>query len=192
MHNYVPHHWMQALTSFRKNQQKQKHCIHRMWAMQPDNVELFTQATSTGYQIIQQQASGLYPWFYGYQVYHSNDLLPGPLICMLSACKSNRLTGSKSPQESYADRLKRAGLDTSAMGVRWFAAAEKSLTAPLTIQLPFREQGFFTPDNPLAFGYRINLMQGQQLSVRVQSRDLDPYARIFIELWGPARKRHWS
>jgi hypothetical protein len=47
-----------------------------MWGMQPDNVELFTQGTSTGYQmIIQQQASGLYFRFYGYQVYHSNDLL---------------------------------------------------------------------------------------------------------------------
>jgi murein DD-endopeptidase MepM/ murein hydrolase activator NlpD len=97
------------------------------------------------------------------------------------------LTGSKSPQASYADRLKRVGLDSSAMGIRWFAAAEKSLTAPLTIQLPFHEQGFFTPDNPLAFGYRINLMQGQQLSVRVQARS-DPRGKIFIELWGPARR----
>lgn len=93
----------------------------------------------------------------------------------------------KSPQESYADRLRRMGLDSSAMGLRWFEAAARSLSSPLIIRLPFRETGFFSPDNPLAFGYRIDLKQGQQLTINVSGRS-NPSGKIFIELWGPARR----
>lgn len=112
-----------------------------------------------------------------------------PLCWILSACKSNMLASGKSPQESYADRLKRMGLDSSAMGARWFEAAAKSLSSPLHIQLPFRETGFFSPDNPLAFGYRIDLKQGQRLSINVSGRS-NPYGKIFIELWGPGRRNN--
>ncbi|HVK48528.1 MAG TPA: M23 family metallopeptidase [Pseudobacter sp.] len=110
-----------------------------------------------------------------------------PFLLLITSCKSNKIGGGKSPQESYGDRLKRVGLDSSAMGIRWFAAAEKSLATPLTIQLPFKESGFFSPDDPIAFGYRIALRQGQQLNITVNTRS-DLRSKIFIELWGPSRR----
>lgn len=114
-------------------------------------------------------------------------ILSLPWLLLITGCKSNMIGGGKSPQESYGDRLKRVGLDSSAMGIRWFAAGQKSLVTPLTIQLPFKESGFFSPDDPIAFGYRIALRQGQQLNISVSTRS-DLRSKIFIELWGPSRR----
>ncbi|HYC27432.1 MAG TPA: hypothetical protein VEB42_01435 [Chitinophagaceae bacterium] len=80
----------------------------------------------------------------------------------LSGCKTGMMFGGKSPHEAYADRLRRAEMDKTAMGAQWFAAADKSLTAPLEIPLPYRETGFFPPDMPLAFGYSFKAERGKK------------------------------
>ena len=100
------------------------------------------------------------------------------------SCKSSLLSGNKSPQEVYGDRLKRADLDKSVMGAKWFAAAGQSLAFPLEIKLPYKEAGFFSPTEPGAFGYQFHIPQGQKVEIAVSSRSSSS-SRVFAELWEP-------
>jgi len=69
-----------------------------------------------------------------------------------------------SAHERYADGLERAGLEKTALGRDWLAAARSSIQKPLTVALPFRETGYFAASEARAMGYAISLRNGQKLS----------------------------
>jgi murein DD-endopeptidase MepM/ murein hydrolase activator NlpD len=91
-----------------------------------------------------------------------------------------------SPHEAYADGLRDAGLVESALGNEWLATAERALSEPTAVSLPYREAVYVAAGEARAFGYQIALQQGQVLSVLVEPEAREP-VRIFVDAFDPPR-----
>jgi len=89
------------------------------------------------------------------------------------------------PHEAYFLGLSEAGLSTSALGRDWMRASQEALLRPLVTELPYREEGFFPPEEAAALGYRLSLRRGQQLTVTVEL-DGRTDARVFVDLFRAA------
>lgn len=103
---------------------------------------------------------------------------------LLAACSTPGpgLFAKRSPHEQYGQRLTDAGLRESALGRRWFGAADKSLEAPLTVSLPYKETGYFAAELPAATGVRFGVRKGEKLSVTLEKKPATGFA-IFYDLW---------
>src|SRR3954465_14491978 len=96
-----------------------------------------------------------------------------PFIITVTSCTTpgpSGLFGKKSPHDDYGDKIKSAGLNETALGRKWFAAAERSLTAPLSVNLPYSETGYFPADEPKALGIRFNAKRGEKLTINLSKR----------------------
>ncbi|MPR34473.1 peptidoglycan DD-metalloendopeptidase family protein [Salmonirosea aquatica] len=116
-----------------------------------------------------------------------------PFFCafILSSCEifgpGQGIFTSPSPHEQYANSLKTANLDKTALGSLWLAASERSLRDSLLITLPYRESGYFPAQSPFALGYRVQAERGDVLliGVTVQGRDLPDVAdtKVFVDVF---------
>ncbi|HEX6939187.1 MAG TPA: M23 family metallopeptidase [Longimicrobiales bacterium] len=86
------------------------------------------------------------------------------------------------PHEAYVAALRAAGLDRTALGADWIAAAQQALSRPVHIEAPFREVGYLAPERPMALGYRFDLPGGRRITVEVE-RSGEDLARIFPDLF---------
>ena len=93
--------------------------------------------------------------------------------------------GRKSPHDDYGDKLKNAGLSETALGRRWFAAAGQSLLKPVSVNIPYKETGYFAAAEPRAVGLTFGARRGEKLTI---SLNKDPSAgfAIYVDLWEPA------
>ena len=113
------------------------------------------------------------------------------LAFVLSSCEifgpGQGIFSSPSPHEQYANSLKTANLDKTALGSLWLAASERSLRDSLRITLPYRESGYFPAQSPFALGYRVQAERGDVLliGVTVQGRDLPDIAdtKVFVDVF---------
>jgi murein DD-endopeptidase MepM/ murein hydrolase activator NlpD len=116
-------------------------------------------------------------------------LLAGGFGALLSACAPSttlRVPFPRSyPHEEYARSLRQAGLDQTALGRDWLTVAERALHTTLAVALPYRETGYFAPEEPGAVAYRFDVRRGQRLRVEVQLEASAP-GRLFIDLFRPA------
>ena len=71
------------------------------------------------------------------------------------------------PHERYAERLRAAALDSTALGRDWLAAADSVLRIPVPAALPFREVGYFAADEARAVAYRVQLRAGQRVVAEI-------------------------
>ena len=90
------------------------------------------------------------------------------------------------PHEEYADGLRDAGLDGTALGREWLGASARSLAEPQHVSLPYREAVYVSAAEPRAFGFRVVLEQGQMLSVLVE-RDAREPVDVFLDAFDPPR-----
>jgi murein DD-endopeptidase MepM/ murein hydrolase activator NlpD/SH3-like domain-containing protein len=72
-----------------------------------------------------------------------------------------------SAHERYAESLRQAGLEKTALGRDWLAAAETSIRKPVAVSLPFREAGYFAASEARAVAYAVTLRDGQRLAATV-------------------------
>ena len=93
-----------------------------------------------------------------------------------------RFTPQRAPHEAYAESLKDAGLDKSAVGEAWLANANEALQRAPALRLPVRETGYFDPLLPAAAGYRFDLPRGRALAIDVTLESARP-TRLFIDLF---------
>jgi murein DD-endopeptidase MepM/ murein hydrolase activator NlpD len=75
---------------------------------------------------------------------------------------------ASSAHERYADGLRDAGLDKTALGRDWLATASASTRTPLTITLPFHEAGYFAASEARAVAYALSLRDGQELTATAE------------------------
>jgi murein DD-endopeptidase MepM/ murein hydrolase activator NlpD len=108
------------------------------------------------------------------------------LAIVTTGCSGNsllsRLSLAPSPHERYADGLRSAALDDTALARDWLTAAERALAEPLAVTLPMRESGYFAADRPSAAGYRFELQRGRRLSVEV-AFDSVAAATLFVDVF---------
>lgn len=109
------------------------------------------------------------------------------------SCKpGTSIFSSPSPYEQYANKLEKADLKNTALGQKWFHAAAISKSNPVSIALPFTEQGFFAPDKPMATGYRFTIPRGQKLSISVSTIPDTSATILFAELYNASNNKRVS
>ncbi|MQA29439.1 MAG: peptidoglycan DD-metalloendopeptidase family protein [Luteitalea sp.] len=86
------------------------------------------------------------------------------------------------PYERYAESLRDAGLDETALGRDWLAAGGGVLANATLVDLPLRETGYFSPDDPSARAWRFSLAQGRRLVIDVETIAADPF-RVYLDLF---------
>ena len=90
------------------------------------------------------------------------------------------------PHERYAASLATAGLEETALGREWLAAAERALQDPIGVESPYRETSYLPADRPTSVGYALELERGQSLEVRVEV-EADPSPQIFLDIFRRVR-----
>src|SRR5687767_10233016 len=80
------------------------------------------------------------------------------------------LFAKKSPHEQYADKINNAGLSKTALGKLWLDAAQAGLTRPLTVNLPYRETGYFPSEQPQSLGLKFTAKRGEKLKIRLDKK----------------------
>lgn len=88
---------------------------------------------------------------------------------------------SATPYDRYAQALRDAGLDSTALGREWLAASDSALRTPFAATLPARELGIYTRSEARAVAYRIALRDGQRLRTTVRADG--PAARLYLDLF---------
>ena len=106
------------------------------------------------------------------------------LLLTIASCKTGSpgLFGKPSPHEQYARKLTDAGLASTSLGSLWFAAAEKALTQPQPVTLPYRQNGYFAADKPRAVGISFTAKRGEKLLFQLERKPLNPF-HIYADLW---------
>ncbi|MCC2544993.1 M23 family metallopeptidase [Hymenobacter sp. BT175] len=106
------------------------------------------------------------------------------LLLLVTACgkeQTLRAVFQKStPHEAYARSLRQAGLNDTALGRDWLAAADRALRDSLVVTLPFQETGFFRADRAMAASYRYAVRAGETVRVRL-TLDKATQARVFLD-----------
>lgn len=90
--------------------------------------------------------------------------------------------GKKNFHDQYAKKLRKTGLHETAMGRAWFAEADKALSQPLRVSLPYRQVGYFSEDKPIAIGLQFNATRGEKL-IFLLKRKPDTTFVIYADLW---------
>ena len=114
------------------------------------------------------------------------NLAPVALVFSLIACEELEQLRDRgrpgTPHEVYAEGLHRAGLDQSALGRGWVAAARHAMVAPVPVTLPFNETSYFPPNDARAVGYRVVLRRGQRIVIDAERAE-GSGARVFIDVF---------
>lgn len=105
------------------------------------------------------------------------------LSLVFFSCNTSKggLFGKKSPHEKYSGRLAEAGLEKTKLGSLWLAAAEKALQKPVSIELPYKETGFFPSEDPSASAYIFSIKMGEKLAVNLMVKPAN--VNVFADLW---------
>jgi murein DD-endopeptidase MepM/ murein hydrolase activator NlpD len=108
-----------------------------------------------------------------------------PALILIAGCAREEVEEPFTPSSShsaYVEGLEKMGLAESTMGSRWIEAARSALEEPLAVELPFREEGFFDPARPEAWGYRFSVPAGREVVVELElpsQEELKVFADIF-------------
>jgi murein DD-endopeptidase MepM/ murein hydrolase activator NlpD len=107
------------------------------------------------------------------------------LLLGASGCSTESVReffGAFTPRERYEQALVRAGIDQTALGSDWIAAAGSALDAAVSITAPYREESYLDPNEATATAYQMTLRRGQRLEVTFESEPDNSY-HVFIELF---------
>ncbi|MBW8687186.1 M23 family metallopeptidase [Chitinophaga rhizophila] len=117
---------------------------------------------------------------------HNRIYIPLSLAFLAIACSSpsRGLFTKKTAHEQYASRLADAGLAETELGTRWLTAAQKAITQPVSITLPYKEAGYFAADKPTASGFLFPVRRGEKVLVQLQLQPAGAF-RLFADLWKP-------
>jgi murein DD-endopeptidase MepM/ murein hydrolase activator NlpD len=104
------------------------------------------------------------------------------VLCSCSNKGPLSIFNKLSPHDTYAQRLKDAGLDRSAMGSTWLQKAQSSLGNALNISIPYKETGYFAAEKIPLTTLRFDAKRGQKLHITLSKKPQINFA-IYIDLW---------
>lgn len=104
---------------------------------------------------------------------------------LLSSCVGDEppalLFVPDTPHERYEFAFRQIGLEGTALGYRWIRASRDALRGALPVTTPYREVGYFEPNEAPSLGYRLALTRGEEVVVQVDLQG-EP-ALVFIDLF---------
>ena len=116
----------------------------------------------------------------------SRWIFPLAVGALLSGCAPGspfrEAVRPSSPYERYAESLRDAELDETALGRDWLAAGDRALMTATPVDLPLRETGYLPPDDPAARAWRFSLAQGRRLVIDVETIAADPF-HLYLDLF---------
>ena len=78
-----------------------------------------------------------------------------------TSCRlASNIFEKKTPHEAYADRLDKKDIDETPEGREWIAVSKRALQDAQTIELPYRQTGYFPADKPHALGLKFKAAVG--------------------------------
>jgi murein DD-endopeptidase MepM/ murein hydrolase activator NlpD len=107
------------------------------------------------------------------------------LLLGIVGCSKEKLReflGNYTPHERYEQALLAAGLDQTALGRYWIAAADEARDGAVEVTAPYREESYLDPREAVATAYRISLRRGQRVEVAFESEPDSGY-QVFIDLF---------
>ncbi|HJR64223.1 MAG TPA: M23 family metallopeptidase [Gemmatimonadaceae bacterium] len=112
--------------------------------------------------------------------------LPLVVIAIVASCDEVREIGerleSRTPHQEYAEALRNAGLEQTALGRDWLFSSDSALRHARDVSLPYRLEGSLAASEAPALGLRFPLRRGQRLRVDV-SMDTVQVIQLFIDLF---------
>ncbi len=87
-----------------------------------------------------------------------------------------------SPHDTYAQRLKDAGLDKTAMGTAWLQKCSEVSAKALNISIPYKETGYFAAENIPSASLRFDARRGQKIRVSLTKKPQQNFA-IYLDLF---------
>ena len=112
---------------------------------------------------------------------------PSFVIILISiaiiSCKSGtvNLFKAASPHEQYKRKLETSGLDKTAMGLAWINAADASIQKALSINIPYKETGYFDAGKIPATAYQFSATKGQKITISLTKKPTAP--ALYLDLW---------
>jgi murein DD-endopeptidase MepM/ murein hydrolase activator NlpD len=111
----------------------------------------------------------------------------GTLVVALfaTACASDGghdVFAGYTPHERYEHGLRTSGLDVTALGRDWLAAASRALEAPVRISPPYNEVSYMDAAEAGAVGYRVSLARGQKISANFELEGDSAY-HVFLDMF---------
>lgn len=94
------------------------------------------------------------------------------LAGFIASCSSTSrsIFSKRTPHEQYAEVLDDNDLDKTPEGRQWLAASTMALKDPASVQMPYRQHGFFASDKPRALGLRFTAKRGERLNFAVSKK----------------------
>ena len=108
-------------------------------------------------------------------------LLIGLLVCSCSDKGPLAIFNKLSPHDAYAQRLKDAGLDRTAMGSSWIQKGQTSIINALNIAIPYKETGYFSAEKIPSAALRFEAKRGQKLQIGLTKKPQTNFS-IYIDL----------
>lgn len=87
-------------------------------------------------------------------------LIPG--LFLFTSCNSSvkNIFSKKTANEAYADKV-----EDSPAGKEWLAVSKNILNSPYTVELPYRQLGYFPVDKPRAFALQFTAKRGERINI---------------------------
>jgi murein DD-endopeptidase MepM/ murein hydrolase activator NlpD len=100
-----------------------------------------------------------------------------------SSCRSvKNIFGNATPHEKYAKKLEDKHPEDSPEGRQWLAVSVRALDDAQTIELPYRQNGYFHADRPHALGLMFKANIGERITFNLAKNTGTPFT-IFADLF---------
>ena len=105
------------------------------------------------------------------------------IVLFFLSCKTpGGVFANRTAHEAYGDKLDKLGLKATVMGGRWFQEAARAISAPLPVQLPYKEAGYFSAERPGASSFGFSTKRGEQLTIGLSRTPTQNYL-VFADLF---------
>ncbi|MCC7380953.1 MAG: M23 family metallopeptidase [Deltaproteobacteria bacterium] len=111
------------------------------------------------------------------------------LLLWAPSCGGSRPPPSPPPKPAwtrYAEALEATGLAQREVGRRWFAAGDRAVAEAAAIDPPYIERVYFSPIEPDARGFEVQLRRGQRLVIDLKQAEGNAAGDLFVDLFAPA------
>lgn len=106
------------------------------------------------------------------------------LVALLAtSCKSvKNVLDRKTPHEKYAKKLDKKDVDETPEGREWIAVSKRALEDAQSVDLPYRQNGYFHADKPRSLGLKFKANMGERITFQLDKKATNPFV-IFADIF---------